>query len=94
MCVKEPSKSEETKISKSQQMEKDDIQTSIDFWNSKIKKIYKRVQVNELRLESMESHSDYDYKDLLKESNEAEKDHKKDLKLLVDLLERYNIAIR
>ena len=88
MSIKEASKSEETKTSTFQQMEKEDIQTLIEFWESKIKQIDKRVQKNEVRLESMESHSDYEYKDLLKESNEAEKDHKKDLKLLVDLLGR------
>ena len=42
----------------------------------------------------MESHSDYDYKDLLKESNEAEKEHKKDLRLFVDLLCKYKITIK
>jgi hypothetical protein len=42
----------------------------------------------------MVSHSDYEYKDLLKESTESERDHKKDLQLLIDLLCKYNIAIR
>jgi len=94
MSVKKPSKSEDPQTSKSQQMEKEEVQTLIEFWESKIKQIHKRVQENEVKLESMESHSDYEYKDLLKESNEAEKDHKKDLKLLVDLLGKYNIASR
>jgi hypothetical protein len=42
----------------------------------------------------MVSHSDYEYKDLLKESTESERDHKKDLQLLIDLLCKYNLAIR
>ena len=42
----------------------------------------------------MESHSDYDYKDLLKESNEAEKEHRKDLKLFMDMLSKYKVIIR
>ena len=42
----------------------------------------------------MQSHSDYDYKDLIKESNEAEKEHKKDLRLFVDLLCKYKVAIK
>ena len=74
------------------QMQKNEIRDLTEFWESKIKQIHKRIQENEVRLETMESHTDYEYKDLLKESNEAEKDHKKDLKLLIDLLGKYNIA--
>ena len=76
------------------QMQKNEIRDLTNFWESKIKQIHKRIQENEVRLETMESHTDYEYKDLLKESNEAEKDHKTDLKLLVDLLAKYNIAAR
>jgi hypothetical protein len=42
----------------------------------------------------MESHSDFEYLDLLRESNEAEKEHRKDLKLLVDLLSKYKELAR
>jgi len=76
------------------QMQKNEIRDLTKFWESKIKQIHKRIQENEVRLETMESHTDYEYKDLLKESNEAEKDHKTDLKLLVDLLAKYNITVR
>ena len=75
-----------------QQIQKNGIQLLIEQWELKIKQIQKRISQKEVRLESMESHSDYDYKNLLKESNEAEKDHKKDLKLLIDLLCKYNIV--
>lgn len=76
------------------QMQKNEIRDLTKFWESKIKQIHKRIQENEVRLETMESHTDYEYKDLLKESNEAEKDHKTDLKLLVDLLAKHNITVR
>ncbi|MFB5604457.1 MAG: hypothetical protein ACE5RK_08650 [Candidatus Nitrosomaritimum aestuariumsis] len=42
----------------------------------------------------MASHGDYEYKDLLRESTEAERDHKKDLNLLMDMLCKYNIEIK
>ena len=70
------------------------INSIIEYGESKIKQIQKRISENEISLESMESHSDYDYKDLLKESNEAEKEHKKDLRLFVDLLCKYKITIK
>ena len=66
----------------------------IEHGKNKIKQIHRRISENEVKLESMESHSDYDYKDLLKELNEEEKEHEKDLKLFVDLLCKYNITIR
>ncbi|WP_420544692.1 hypothetical protein [Nitrosopumilus sp.] len=66
----------------------------IEHGKNKIKQIRRRISENEVKLESMESHSDYDYKDLLKELNEEEKEHEKDLKLFVDLLCKYNITIR
>jgi len=76
------------------QMQKNEVKDLTEFWELKIKQIHKRILENEVRLETMESHTDYEYKDLLRESNEAEKDHKKDLKLLVDLLDKYDIATR
>ena len=66
----------------------------IEHGKNKIKQIHRRISENEVKLESMESHSDYDYKDLLKESNEAEKEHEKDLRLLVDLLCKYKVMIK
>ena len=62
------------------------INLLIEYGENKIKQIHRRILENEVSLESMKSRSDYDYKDLLKESNEAEKEHRKDLKLFVDLL--------
>ena len=91
MDIKSPSKS---KVIASENEQKNKIQFLIEQWETKIKQIQKRISQKEVRLESMESHSDYEYKDLLKESNEAEKDHKKDLKLLIDLLCKYNIVNR
>jgi len=70
------------------------INSIIEYGENKIKQIQKRVSKNEVNLESMKSHSDYDYKDLLKESNEAKKEHKKDLRLFVDLLCKYKITIK
>jgi hypothetical protein len=71
----------------------DKIDSMVGFGENKIKQIHRRILENEVKLESMESHSDYEYKDLLKEFNEAEKDHKKDLSLFVDLLCKYKITI-
>ena len=42
----------------------------------------------------MESHSDYEYNDLLREYNEAEKEHKMDLKLFVELFDKYKVTIK
>ncbi|WP_420544506.1 hypothetical protein [Nitrosopumilus sp.] len=70
------------------------INSVIEYGKNKINQIDKRISENEVKLESMESHSDYDYKDLLKESNEAEKEHKKDLRLFVDLLSKYKVIIK
>ena len=92
MNIKQGEESKELDNGNKLQMQKNEIQDLTKFWESKIKQINKRIQENEVRLETMESHSDYEYKDLLRESNEAEKDHKKDLKLLLDLLVKYNIA--
>ena len=70
------------------------INSIIEYGENKINQIDERISENEVKLESMESHSDYDYKDLLKESNEAEKEHKKDLRLFVDMLSKYKVIIR
>jgi len=54
----------------------------------------RRISEKEVKLESMESHSDYEYNDLLREYNEAEKEHKMDLKLFVELLDKYKVTIK
>ncbi|WP_249111013.1 hypothetical protein [Nitrosopumilus sp. K4] len=78
----------------SEYVQQEKIDSIIEYGQNKIKQILKRVLENEVKLESMESHSDYEYKDLLKEFNEAEKDHKKDLNLFVDLLCNYKIIAK
>ena len=70
------------------------INSIIQYGENKINQIQRRISENEMKLESMESRSDYDYKDLLKEANEAEKEHKKDLRLFVDMLSKYKVIIR
>ncbi|MBA4463605.1 MAG: hypothetical protein H2B01_05405 [Nitrosopumilaceae archaeon] len=70
------------------------IESMIEYGQTKINLINRKILENDLKLESMESHSDYEYRDLLRESNEAEKEHKKDLKLLVDLLSKYKELAR
>lgn len=86
-------KSEKTELFENNQIEKNKIKVLIKHCEAKSKQIQKRISQNEVKLESMVSHSDYEYKDLLRESTESERDHKKDLKLLMDLLCKYNIEI-
>ena len=85
---------EESEIDDEYQIGKNNIKILIKHWESKIKNIQKKILQNEVKLESMESHTDLDYKDLLRESTESKKDHKQDLKFLVDLLYKYKISIR
>lgn len=94
MDIKSPSKFNIAESAIGKKLQKNQIQVLIEHWETKTRQIQKRISQKEVRLESMESHSDYDYKNLLKESNEAEKDHKKDLKLLIDLLCNYTIVNR
>jgi len=94
MKIKFPSKHNDSKHRPDDNQRIDKINTIIDYGEDKIKQIYQRISENEIRLESMESHSDRDYNDLLMESNEAQKDHRKDLRLLVDMLCKYKIAVR
>lgn len=94
MDIKSPSKFNIAESVIGEKLQKNQIQVLIEHWETKTRQIQKRISQKEVRLESMESHSDYDYKNLLKESNEAEKDHKKDLKLLIDLLCNYTIVNR
>lgn len=93
MKIKFPSKHNDSKHRPDDNQRIDKINTIIDYGEDKIKQIYQRISENEIRLESMESHSDRDYNDLLMESNEAQKDHRKDLRLLVDMLCKYKIAV-
>ncbi len=72
----------------------DKINTIIEYGENKMKQIYKRISENQIKLESMESHSDHDYMVLLRESNEAQKEHKKDLRLFVDMLCKYKVTIK
>ena len=94
MKIKFPSKQDDSKHRPDDNQRIDKINTIIDYGESKIKQIYKRISENEVRLESMESHSDRDYNDLLMESNEAEKEHRKDLRLFVDMLCKYKVTIK
>ena len=90
-------KSSNSEIQKNQYCEhiqKDNVDSLIKYGQNKIKQIQRRISENEVKLESMESHSDYDYKDLLRESNEIKKDYKKDLQLFVDMLCKYNMTIK
>ena len=94
MEIKLPTKFKITEPADGENLQKNQVQVLIEHWEAKSKQIQKRISQNEVMLESMVSHSDYEYKDLLKESTESERDHKKDLQLLIDLLCKYNIAIR
>ena len=90
-------KSSKSEIQKNQYVErtqKDNLDSLIRYGQNKIKQIQRRISENEIKLESMESHSDYDYKDLLRESNEIKKDYKKDLQLFVDMLCKYNMTVK
>jgi hypothetical protein len=94
MGIKLPTKFKITEPANGENLQKNQVQVLIEHWETKSKQIQKRISQKEVRLESMVSHSDYEYKDLLKESTESERDHKKDLQILIDLLCKYNIAIR
>lgn len=94
MNTKQPLSSENLKIISDTDVENNKIDSIIEYGEKKIKQITRRISENEVKLESMESHSDYEYNDLLREYNEAEKEHKMDLKLFVDLLDKYKVIIR
>ncbi|MGH1521602.1 MAG: hypothetical protein ACRBB2_04435 [Nitrosopumilus sp.] len=94
MKIKFPSQHNNSEHRPDDNQQIDKINSIIEYGEEKIKQIYRRISENEIRLESMESTSDYDYKDLLKESNEAHKEHKKDLRLFVDMLCKYKITIK
>ena len=94
MNIKQPFSSESLQIISDTSVEKNKIDTIIEYGERKIKQITRRILEKEVKLESMESHSDYEYNDLLKEYNEAEKEHRKDLKLFVELFDKYKLTIK
>ena len=94
MNTKQPLSSENLEILSDTDTERNKIDSIIEYGEKKIKQISRRISENDVRLESMQSHSDYEYNDLLREYTEAEKEHKMDLKLFVDLLEKYKFMIK
>jgi len=94
MKIKSPFKPKNSKNIDYNQTQKKNIISIIEDGEIKIRQIHKRILKNEVKLESIESHSDYEYNDLLREANEAEKDHEKDLKNFIDLLSKYKIILR
>jgi len=94
MGIKLPTKFKVTGSTNEDKIQKNEIQVLIEYLETKRKLIQKRISQNELKLESMVSHTDYEYNDLLRESTESQRDHKKDLQILIDLFCKYNIEIR
>lgn len=94
MNIKQPLSSENLKIVSNTGIEKNKIDSIIEYGERKIKQITRRISEKEVKLESMESHSDYEYNDLLREYNEAEKEHMVDLKLFVELLDKYKVTVK
>ena len=94
MNIKEPALSENSKITSDPGVENNRIDSIIEYGEKKIKQIARRISEQEIKLESMESHSDYEYADLLREYNEAEKEHQMDLKIFVELLAKYKVTIK
>lgn len=94
MGIKLPSKFKVTESVNGDKIQKNEIQLLIEYLEKKRKLIQKRISQNEVKLESMVSHTDYEYKDLLRESTESQRDHNKDLQILIDLFYKYNIEIR
>ena len=94
MNITQPFSSENLKIISDTDIEKNKIDSIIEYGERKIKQITRRILEKEVKLESLESHSDYEYNDLLREYNEAEKEHKMDLKLFVELFDKYKVTIK
>ncbi len=88
------SENHNVKILSGADIEKNKINSIIEYGKQKIKQITRRISEKEVKLESLESHSDYEYNDLLREYNEVEKEHKMDLKLFVELFDKYNVTIK
>lgn len=94
MNITQPFSSENLRIISDTDVEKNKIDSIIEYGERKIKQITRRILEKEVKLESLESHSDYEYNDLLREYNEAEKEHKMDLKLFVELFDKYKVTIK
>ena len=94
MNITQPFSSENSRAISDTGIEKNKMDSVIEYGERKIKQITRRILEKEVKLESMESHSDYEYNDLLREYNEAEKEHKMDLKLFVELFDKYKVTIK
>lgn len=94
MNITQPFSSENSRTISDTDIEKNKIDSIIEYGERKIKQITRRILEKEVKLESLESHSDYEYNDLLREYNEAEKEHKMDLKLFVELFDKYKVTIK
>lgn len=94
MNTTQPYSSENLKIASDDSIEKNKIDSIIEYGERKIKQITRRILEKDIKLESMQSHSDYEYNDLLREYNEAEKEHKMDLKLFIELFDKYKVTIK
>ncbi len=94
MNITQPFSSENLRTISDTDIEKNKIDSIIEYGERKIKQITRRILEKEVKLESLESHSDYEYNDLLREYNEAEKEHRMDLKLFVELFDKYKVTIK
>ncbi|MBI4130864.1 MAG: hypothetical protein HY476_00015 [Nitrosarchaeum sp.] len=94
MNITQPFSSENLRTISDTDIEKNKIDSIIEYGKRKIKQITRRILEKEVKLESLESHSDYEYNDLLREYNEAEKEHRMDLKLFVELFDKYKVTIK
>ena len=94
MNITQPFSSENLRTISDTDIEKNKIDSIIEYGERKIKQITRRILEKEVKLESLESHSDYEYNDLLREYNEAEKEHMMDLKLFVELLDKYKVTVK
>lgn len=94
MNITQPFSSENLRTMSDTDIEKNKMDSIIEYCERKIKQITRRILEKEVKLESLESHSDYEYNDLLREYNEAEKEHKMDLKLFVELFDKYKVTIK
>ena len=94
MNIAQPFSSENLRTISDTDIEKNKIDSIIEYGERKIKQITRRILEKEVKLESLESHSDYEYNDLLREYNEAEKEHRMDLKLFVELFDKYKVTIK
>ena len=66
MNIRQSDKSKDLDRGNKNQMQKNEVHALTEFWALKINQTHKRIQENKLRLKTMESHTDYKYKDLLR----------------------------